>query len=59
VIANISCYQGYHASGGAVGVGATVRRTAVQTLVSIIVVDYALSTFSEALRGLVAGWVGG
>jgi phospholipid/cholesterol/gamma-HCH transport system permease protein len=53
VIANISCYQGYIASGGAVGVGATVRRTAVQTLVSIIVVDYALSSFAEVLRGLI------
>ncbi|MBI4404396.1 MAG: ABC transporter permease [Deltaproteobacteria bacterium] len=46
LIATIACYQGYHAKGGAVGVGATVRRTAVQTLVCIIIADYMLSTIS-------------
>jgi len=59
LIANISCYQGYTSSGGAVGVGATVRRTAVQTLVSIIVADFALSTMAESLHGALAPLFGG
>lgn len=49
IIAVISCYQGYHARGGSVGVGRTVKTTAVQTLVAIIVADFAISSFSAAL----------
>jgi phospholipid/cholesterol/gamma-HCH transport system permease protein len=52
IIAVICCYQGYHTRGGSVGVGETVKRTAVQTLVSIIVADFALSSLASALRDL-------
>ena len=55
IIAVISCYRGYTASGGAKGVGATVKRTSVETLVSIIVVDYTTSllcTFLLSLLGV-------
>jgi phospholipid/cholesterol/gamma-HCH transport system permease protein len=50
IIAVICCYRGYHAKGGAVGVGQTVKSTSVQTLVSIIVCDYAMSTVSNLLH---------
>lgn len=43
IIAVICCYRGYHATGGAKGVGDTVKRTAVETLVCIIVADYTTS----------------
>ncbi len=49
IIAVVCCYQGYHARGGSVGVGRTVKSTAVQTLVAIIVADFAISSFSAAL----------
>ncbi len=49
IIAVISCYQGYHARGGSIGVGRTVKTTAVQTLVAIVVADFAISSFSAAL----------
>lgn len=49
IIAVISCYQGYNARGGSVGVGRTVKTTAVQTLVAIVVADFAISSFSAAL----------
>lgn len=50
LIGVISCYRGFTTEGGAEAVGRTVRATAVQTLVCIIIADYALSTLSEALH---------
>jgi phospholipid/cholesterol/gamma-HCH transport system permease protein len=49
IIAVICCYQGYSAKSGASGVGLTVKRSSVQTLVSIIVADFAISSLSAAL----------
>jgi phospholipid/cholesterol/gamma-HCH transport system permease protein len=49
----ISCFHGYYAEGGAAGVGRTVRRTSVETLVTIIVLDFALSMFATQLGSLV------
>ncbi len=49
------CYRGYHATGGAAGVGRTVRQAAVQTLVAIIIADFALTeTFKIATDWM--GW---
>ncbi len=42
-IAIISCYQGYHASGGGRGVGLATTRAVVIGSVSILVLDYFLS----------------
>ncbi len=42
ILAVVCCYQGYHAQGGSAGVGMAVRRTAVQSLVSILVANYLL-----------------
>jgi phospholipid/cholesterol/gamma-HCH transport system permease protein len=52
LIAVLACYRGYTASGGAVGVGRTVKSTAVQTLVAIIVADYLLTIFA----GVAVDW---
>jgi len=52
IIAVICCYHGYHAEGGAVGVGETVKKTAVQTLVCIIVADFVITTASGFLYSL-------
>jgi phospholipid/cholesterol/gamma-HCH transport system permease protein len=49
IIALISCYRGYTASGGAEGVGNTVRKTTVETLVCIVLVDFVISNLSALL----------
>ncbi len=55
IIAVVACYRGYNAKGGAAGVGQTVKATAVQTLVSIIVADFAISSVSSALLEFFGG----
>lgn len=55
LIGIISCYRGYHAQGGAEGVGRAVTQAAVENLVTIIVADFALSSFASALRDLLGG----
>jgi phospholipid/cholesterol/gamma-HCH transport system permease protein len=50
LIALICCYKGYTAKGGAIGVGQTVKSTAVVTLVSIIVVDFTISILSGFIQ---------
>jgi phospholipid/cholesterol/gamma-HCH transport system permease protein len=52
LIGVISCYRGYYTTGGAMGVGATVRQTAVATLVCIIIADFTLSCLSTFLYDL-------
>jgi phospholipid/cholesterol/gamma-HCH transport system permease protein len=39
----ISCYQGFHASGGAKGVGVGTTRAVVGSFVTILVLDYFLT----------------
>ena len=43
LIAWIATYRGYHASGGARGVGQATTRAVVETSVSILALDYALT----------------
>ncbi|MCS6914710.1 MAG: ABC transporter permease [Myxococcales bacterium] len=51
----ISCYQGYHARGGAKGVGVATTRAVVGSFVTILVLDYFLTdlwlTFFPKTRG--------
>lgn len=54
IIAVVCCYQGYQARGGSAGVGAAVKRTSVQSLVAIVVANFALSSLSDAI----ADWWG-
>lgn len=49
IIGTVGCYHGYFATGGAPGVGYAVRRTAVQSLVAIILTDYAISSVAVPL----------
>jgi phospholipid/cholesterol/gamma-HCH transport system permease protein len=43
LIATISCYRGYHATGGATGVGRATTRAVVETTSCILVADYILT----------------
>jgi phospholipid/cholesterol/gamma-HCH transport system permease protein len=53
IIGTISCFVGYQTTGGAEDVGQSVRRTAVVTLVSIIVVDFLVSFVVESVTQLI------
>jgi phospholipid/cholesterol/gamma-HCH transport system permease protein len=53
IIGVVCCYRGYFATGGAAGVGRTVRSTAVQTLVAIIIADFSLTQLFK----FAADWV--
>jgi phospholipid/cholesterol/gamma-HCH transport system permease protein len=46
----ICCWNGYHAEGGSQGVGDAVQKTATQSMVSIVVMDFLISC-------LVHSWV--
>lgn len=50
LIAIVSCYKGYKARGGAVGVGVAVQSCAVTNLILIIFVDFFLSMLSSLLQ---------
>ncbi|MFM8269482.1 MAG: MlaE family ABC transporter permease [Pseudomonadota bacterium] len=52
MIGSISCFVGYHTTGGSEEVGQSVRRTAVVTLVTIIVTDFSVSVLVESLSKL-------
>lgn len=52
VIGLIACYRGYTATGGAVGVGRSVRTAAVECLVAIILCDFAISQLSALIQFL-------
>jgi phospholipid/cholesterol/gamma-HCH transport system permease protein len=45
LIAAISCRQGYHASGGARGVGIATTRAVVQSAVAILIANYILTAW--------------
>jgi phospholipid/cholesterol/gamma-HCH transport system permease protein len=49
VIGTVSCFFGYYVSGGAEEVGRAVRRTAVVTMVAIIVMDFIVSFCGNSL----------
>lgn len=51
IIGVFACYKGYTTSGGARGVGETVRDTSVQILVAIIVMDYVVSEVASFVTG--------
>src|SRR3990167_8813379 len=49
LIAWICCYIGYSTTGGAKGVGITVNRTAVTTVVAIVLADFTVATVIDWL----------
>jgi len=54
IIAVICCYRGYTTTGGAVGVGTTVKKTAVEIMACIIIADFSLSTLSEFMLNMLS-----
>lgn len=52
VVVLISCRQGYYASGGASGVGQATTRSVVQSAVSILVLDYVITSIITGEGGL-------
>ncbi|MBY0371810.1 ABC transporter permease [bacterium] len=51
----ICCYHGYFARGGSEGVGQTVQKTAVWSMVAIVVANYLVSSFGNAVQALLGG----
>jgi phospholipid/cholesterol/gamma-HCH transport system permease protein len=55
VLAAICTYRGYTASGGAKGVGIAVVKTAVGTMVAIVIADWLTSMISDRLLNWIIG----
>ncbi|MBI4042198.1 MAG: ABC transporter permease [Deltaproteobacteria bacterium] len=55
LIAAISCYFGYTASGGARGVGTAVNTTAVTIVVSLVVANYWVTSLIHSLAAIFGG----
>ena len=53
IIATVGCYRGFHAGGGAEGVGHATTRSVVITSVSILISDYFITSLLE--YGLLSG----
>lgn len=49
LVASVACYEGYHASGGAQGVGRAVTRAAVTTNLYIVIANYVTSQVLMAI----------
>jgi phospholipid/cholesterol/gamma-HCH transport system permease protein len=47
IVAGVSCYKGYTASGGARGVGQAVTRTAIYTNLFIVIANFLTSEFIQ------------
>lgn len=58
IVATVSCYKGFTASGGARGVGRAVTLAAVYTNLYIVVASYLTSTVLEILFELLPLWIG-
>jgi len=50
LLSGISCYQGYHARGGAQGVGMATNRAVVFSSVTILISDYFLTDWLRIIR---------
>lgn len=49
VLATICTYEGYHTTGGAKGVGRAVVKTAVATMITIVIADWLTSQLGDSL----------
>jgi phospholipid/cholesterol/gamma-HCH transport system permease protein len=58
IVATISTYKGYTASGGARGVGRAVTESAIYINVYIVLANYVSSSLLEWVHDLVS-WIGG
>src|SRR3990167_7767905 len=55
LIAWICCYLGYTTEGGAKGVGRTVNKTAVTTVVAIVIADFTISASIDWISYILGG----
>jgi phospholipid/cholesterol/gamma-HCH transport system permease protein len=51
IISAVSCYHGFHATGGAAGVGRAANRAVVQAVVALSIVNYFVSSAFFAFLG--------
>jgi phospholipid/cholesterol/gamma-HCH transport system permease protein len=51
IISLVGCYHGFNAQGGAAGVGRSTTSAVVASLITILIANYILSTWSLALLG--------
>ena len=51
----ICCYNGYRTEGGTFGVGDSVRNTAVQSMVAIVLADFSITWVVESIARLGSG----
>jgi phospholipid/cholesterol/gamma-HCH transport system permease protein len=58
IVAGVSCHKGYHASGGARGVGTGVTQAALYMSLFIIFANYLTSGTLEWVYEFVAGTLG-
>lgn len=58
IVAGVSCFKGYTASGGARGVGRAVTLAAVYTNLYIVVANFVTSNFLEFLGAFIESWFG-
>lgn len=56
ILAAICTYQGYNTSGGAKGVGKAVVKTAVTTMVCIVVMDWLTSYVGDVILTMIRGF---
>ena len=58
IVASVSCYQGYHASGGARGVGKAVTLAALYTNFYIVIANFVSSRFLDFIYQFLAAFTG-
>ena len=58
IVASVSCFKGYTASGGARGVGRAVTLAAIYTNLYIVISDFGTSAVLEWVEGMVRSVLG-
>jgi phospholipid/cholesterol/gamma-HCH transport system permease protein len=59
IVASVSCFQGFHATGGAQGVGRAVTRAALYTNFYIVIANFLSSRFLEFMYDIANSLFGG
>jgi phospholipid/cholesterol/gamma-HCH transport system permease protein len=58
IVAAVCCYQGYHTTGGARGVGRAVTQASVYTNLYIVIANFVTAQFLNAVRILWSSFTG-
>lgn len=59
IVASVSCYQGYTATGGARGVGQAVTQAAIFTNLYIVIANFGTANLIDFIGELVRNWLEG